>query len=59
MAVPMGTTGGVGAIMGWRLPSWIIGLLKGKDYMLGMSGMPTVTGKSVKETVWTKEEAVM
>jgi NADH dehydrogenase FAD-containing subunit len=59
MAVPMGTSGGVGAVMGWRLPSWAIWLLKGRDYMLGLSGGPTVNGKAVKETVWTKEEAAI
>lgn len=59
MAVPMGTTGGVGAVMGWRLPSWAIWFLKGRDYMIGMSGLPTVNGKAVKETVWTKEEAAL
>lgn len=59
MVVPLGTGGGVGAAMGWRLPSWVVWLLKGRDYMLGMSGVPTVTGASVKETVWSKEEAAI
>lgn len=53
MAVPLGTSGGVGAIMGWRLPSLVIWLAKGKgrNYLIGMSGLSTVNGKAVKETV--------
>jgi NADH dehydrogenase FAD-containing subunit len=60
MAVPLGTQGGVGAIMGWRLPSFVVWLLTGRDYLVGMSGPPTVNGDTVKkEVAWTKEEAAI
>lgn len=58
--VPIGTGGGVGALMGFRVPSWFVWMLKGKDYMLGMSGKNTVYGEKVKkEVAWKKEEAVI
>jgi NADH dehydrogenase FAD-containing subunit len=60
MIVPIGSGGGVGALMGWRVPSWFVWMLKGRDYMLGMSGLPTLNGGNVKKEVkWTKEEAVI
>ena len=56
--VPLGTTGGVGAIMGWKVPSCAVWLIKGRDYMLGME--KNTSGDAVKkEVVWTKEEAVV
>jgi NADH dehydrogenase FAD-containing subunit len=58
--VPIGSGGGVGALMGWKVPSFFVWALKGRDYMVGMSGAPTASGESVKkEVVWTKEEAVV
>ncbi|KAF2819398.1 FAD/NAD(P)-binding domain-containing protein [Ophiobolus disseminans] len=59
MMVPMGTTGGVGAVFGWRIPNFVVWLAKGRDYMLSMSGKPAVAGETVKETAWTKEEAAI
>jgi NADH dehydrogenase FAD-containing subunit len=60
MMVPIGSGGGVGAIFGWKVPSWFVWMLKGRDYMLGMSGLSTANGKSVeKEIKWTKEEAAI
>lgn len=32
--VPIGKTKGVGAAMGWRLPSWMVWAIKGRDYWL-------------------------
>jgi NADH dehydrogenase FAD-containing subunit len=32
--VPIGTRKGVGAAMGWRLPGWLVWLIKGRDYWL-------------------------
>lgn len=32
--VPIGRRGGVGAMKGWRLPSWAVWLIKGRDYWL-------------------------
>lgn len=58
--VPIGSGGGVGAVMGWKVPSWFVWALKGRDYMLGMSGAPTVNGDSMKkEVVWSREEAAI
>lgn len=36
--VPIGSGRGVGAAMGWRLPSWLVSLVKGKNYMLWTTG---------------------
>lgn len=58
--VPIGTGGGVGAVMGMKMPSFMVWAIKGRDYMVGMSGAPTVNGSSMKkEIVWTKEEAAI
>ena len=59
MIVPIGSGGGVGAIMGWKLPSFVVWLLKGRDFMLGMSGLATLNGDRVKEVKWTAEEAAI
>lgn len=57
--VPIGSGGGVGAVMGWKVPSWFVWMLKGRDFMVGMSGVPTANGDSMKKEIpWTKEEAV-
>ncbi|KAK3217307.1 hypothetical protein GRF29_1g2606601 [Pseudopithomyces chartarum] len=47
--VPIGTSKGVGAAMGWRLPSWAVWLLKGRDYWL-WTVEPVWSGKQ-----WAKE----
>ena len=58
--VPIGTQGGVGAAMGYRVPSFFVWLLKGRDYLVGMSGDSQAGGDAVKkEVVWTKEEAAI
>ncbi|KAF2996019.1 hypothetical protein E8E13_002097 [Curvularia kusanoi] len=58
--VPLGTMGGVGEAMGWKLPSWVVWVLKGRDYMLGMSGAATASGDVVKKEIkWSREEAVV
>jgi NADH dehydrogenase FAD-containing subunit len=36
--VPIGKTKGVGAVMGWRLPSVLVWLIKGRDYWLWTMG---------------------
>jgi NADH dehydrogenase FAD-containing subunit len=60
MVVPIGSQGGVGAIMGWRVPSWFAWLLKGRDYLVGMSGASTVGGGVVgREVRWTVDEAAI
>lgn len=58
--VPIGSGGGVGAAMGWKMPGFFVWVIKGRDFMVGMSGAPTASGESVKKEVpWTKEEAVI
>jgi hypothetical protein len=47
--VPIGTSKGVGAAMGWRLPSWAVWFLKGRDYWL-WTVEPVWSGKQ-----WAKE----
>lgn len=47
--VPIGKSKGVGAAMGWRLPSWMVWLFKGRDYWLWTVG-PVWSGKQ-----WAKE----
>ncbi|KAK6344339.1 hypothetical protein TWF696_007978 [Orbilia brochopaga] len=44
-AVPIGPRG-VGAVNGWSLPSFLIWLLKGRDYMVG-NALKTVHGRMV------------
>ena len=36
--VPIGTSKGVGSVMGWRLPSFLVWLIKGRDYWLWTTG---------------------
>jgi NADH dehydrogenase FAD-containing subunit len=60
MVVPIGSGGGVGVIMGWRVPSWFVAFLKGRDYLVGMSGASQVEGDSVKKEVkWSAAEAAI
>jgi NADH dehydrogenase FAD-containing subunit len=57
--VPIGSKGGVGALMGWRMPNWMVWLLKARDYMTGMGQDAQARGDKVKEVNWTKEEAAI
>ncbi|KAF2027035.1 FAD/NAD(P)-binding domain-containing protein [Setomelanomma holmii] len=36
--VPIGTKKGVGAAMGYKLPSWLVWLIKGRDYWIWTTG---------------------
>ncbi|KAK3056972.1 hypothetical protein LTR09_002010 [Extremus antarcticus] len=57
--VPVGRSKGVGAIFGWRLPSFFVWLIKGRDFMIGKAP-DKVTGKEVeKESVWKEEKLGM
>jgi NADH dehydrogenase FAD-containing subunit len=47
--VPIGTQKGVGAAMGWRLPSWVVWAIKGRDYWLW------TTGRLWSGAQWAKE----
>lgn len=42
--VPIGPKGGVGAIMGWKIPSLMVWLVKAKTYMIEKAP-ETVSGK--------------
>ena len=60
LVAPIGTGGGIGQVMGWKVPSWFVWLLKGRDYMVGMSMGPTVGGDSMKkEFKWKGAEVVV
>jgi NADH dehydrogenase FAD-containing subunit len=56
--VPIGTGTGVGALSGFRLPGFFVWLIKGRDYLIGMSMGALATGSGVKEVKWTMKEAV-
>jgi NADH dehydrogenase FAD-containing subunit len=59
-SVPLGSTGGVGAIYGWRIPSWLVWMLKGRDYLFGFLVPDHLSGDIVKkEYKWTKEETAI
>jgi hypothetical protein len=36
--VPIGRSKGVGALMGWEVPSWVVWAIKGRDYWLWTTG---------------------
>ncbi|KAI4092851.1 MAG: hypothetical protein LQ344_003216 [Seirophora lacunosa] len=42
--VPIGPNGGVGAVFGWKLPSFAVKMIKSKDYMIGQAPK-TVSGE--------------
>ncbi|KAF2448180.1 FAD/NAD(P)-binding domain-containing protein [Karstenula rhodostoma CBS 690.94] len=58
MVVPIGTATGVGVLFGFRVPGFLVWLLKGRDYLIGMSLMGTAMGSKVNVVKWTKEEEV-
>ncbi|KAI9733488.1 MAG: hypothetical protein M1818_007236 [Claussenomyces sp. TS43310] len=43
--VPIGRNGGVGVLFGWRIPSIMVYMIKGKDYMIS-AAQDAVTGKA-------------
>jgi NADH dehydrogenase FAD-containing subunit len=59
MVTPIGTRGGVAQIMGWSAPSWAVWLVKGRDYMVGMSMWQMLRGETMaKEYKFRVAEAV-
>jgi NADH dehydrogenase FAD-containing subunit len=55
--VPVGRGGGVGAIYGWKVPSWAVWLIKARDYMVP-GAVDRVYGKTEeKEVKWAGEVA--
>ncbi|CAO2651565.1 Nn.00g041350.m01.CDS01 [Neocucurbitaria sp. VM-36] len=60
MIAPIGSGGGVGEIKGWNVPSFFVWLLKGRDFMVGMSGKGIANGDKVKKEIkWTAEESAI
>jgi hypothetical protein len=53
--VPLGRGGGVGAIYGWRVPSWAVWLIKGRDYLVGRSSGRLFGETEVREVKWEAE----
>jgi hypothetical protein len=52
--VPIGTQKGVGAFNGFQVPSQMVWMIKGRDYMVGMLAQPTLRGDQYKkEGKWT------
>ncbi|KAF2749127.1 FAD/NAD(P)-binding domain-containing protein [Sporormia fimetaria CBS 119925] len=47
--VPIGTRQGVGAFNGWRLPSTLCSLIKGRDYLTGMMAKKILNGYDFKK----------
>lgn len=47
--VPIGTQKGVGAFGGYRLPSQMVWMMKGRDYLIGMALEPTLKGDNFKK----------
>lgn len=59
LALTTGTTGGVGAVNGWRLPNFLIWFIKSRDMMIGMAVPGIISGKFVaKEHPWKGYEPV-
>ncbi|PSN63726.1 FAD/NAD(P)-binding domain-containing protein [Corynespora cassiicola Philippines] len=56
--VPIGTSKGVGAAMGWKLPSIMVWMIKGRDYMIGMLAENQLNGGNFKkEGKWKPQPA--
>lgn len=47
LLVPIGPAGGVGLIMGWRFPSFLVSKIKGKNYLIELMD-PLLTGDKWK-----------
>ncbi|KAF2097774.1 FAD/NAD(P)-binding domain-containing protein [Rhizodiscina lignyota] len=50
--VPVGRGKGVGAIFGWRLPSFFVWMIKGRDYFTSMAPPVQNGSKWAKEAKW-------
>ncbi|OCK84747.1 FAD/NAD(P)-binding domain-containing protein [Lepidopterella palustris CBS 459.81] len=56
--VPVGRGKGVGAVLGWKVPSWFVWAIKGRDYMCSMAP-DLVSGKKwAKEVAWKPQPTV-
>ncbi|KAF1847451.1 FAD/NAD(P)-binding domain-containing protein [Cucurbitaria berberidis CBS 394.84] len=59
MVVPIGKSDGVGEIKGWNFPSFLVSVLKGRDFLVNMSAKPMASGVKTKEVKWTAEESAI
>jgi NADH dehydrogenase FAD-containing subunit len=50
--VPVGRSKGVGAVFGWKLPSFMVWLIKGRDYFTSMTPQIVDGRKWAKESKW-------
>lgn len=50
--VPVGQSKGVGAVFGWKLPSFMVWAIKGRDYMVSNAGSIVEGSKWAKESSW-------
>ncbi|KAK7513732.1 uncharacterized protein IWZ02DRAFT_12706 [Phyllosticta citriasiana] len=50
--VPVGQSKGVGAVFGWKLPSFMVWAIKGRDYMVSSAGSILEGSKWAKESSW-------
>ena len=55
--VPVGRSKGVGAIFGWKLPSFMVWLIKGRDYLTGTAPDLVNGDKWKKENSWKPTDA--
>ena len=55
--VPVGRSKGVGAVFGWRLPSIMVWMIKGRDYMMPQAMVNLSGSKWEKESKWTPRSA--
>ncbi|KAF2237905.1 FAD/NAD(P)-binding domain-containing protein [Viridothelium virens] len=54
--VPVGRSKGVGAVFGWKLPSFMVWLIKGRDYMVAQAQVMVNGTKWEKESKWTPRD---
>ncbi|KAK5115413.1 hypothetical protein LTR85_009873 [Meristemomyces frigidus] len=54
--IPIGQSKGVGVVYGWKVPSWFVWLIKGRDYMVP-KGKANIDGSNwAKEMPWKVKE---
>ena len=55
--VPVGRSKGVGIVFGWRVPSWFVWIIKGRDYMVPKGPSKIDGSEWAKESIWKGEKA--
>lgn len=54
--VPVGMSKGVGAVFGWRLPSFFVWMIKGRDYLVSKGPHMVSGAKWEKEVEWKPQD---